>query len=76
MHVVQHRQCWQERERRGAGLATFDDGRPAFAHDTWAYEKGVELRFIEPGNRVVSKNRNELKTRAPGRFGLDVSRLG
>ena len=27
-------------------------------------------------NPVVSKNTNELKTRAPGRFGLDVSRLG
>ena len=26
--------------------------------------------------RVVSKNTNELKTRAPGRFGLEVSRLG
>ena len=26
--------------------------------------------------RVVSKNTNELKTRAPGRFGLDVSTLG
>ena len=25
---------------------------------------------------VVSKNTNELKTRAPGRFGLEVSRLG
>ena len=34
------------------------------------------LRAGLRGKRVVSKNTNELKTRALGRFGLEVSRLG
>ena len=32
--------------------------------------------FLITAVLVVSKNTNELKTRAPGRFGLEVSRLG
>ena len=34
------------------------------------------LRAGLRGKRVVSKNTNELKTGAPGHFGLEVSRLG